>query len=168
MLSSSVTIAPDEYLILVANSYDRRRLITENLFKKEIFNREKKQGLYQIQANFSIADPDERLDIIMGKIDDKNIKFDFEDPNSTPIHLKLKKKKSIPEKDQLEKIMIRALSKNKLAPNPYRKVTPTQSLIRNNSRYLISNSSVKYSISYKSKSPIKLKKQSLCIDSWIR
>ena len=96
--------------------------------------------MFKIQGSFSIADPDERLDKIMGNINMVNIKFDFDDPRQQKKHIAPKKIKHVVTKGKLEKIIVRALSNHRLAPNPYRKVPSLRPLTRSNSKINSTNS----------------------------
>lgn len=130
-LRKSTTISPDEYLFLAANTYDRTELIAETLSKNENFHKKKKKnGIFLIQESFSIPDPDERLDKLLGKVNDIHIKYDYDNPIYVPINFSNRNIKKVAVKGQLEKIIVRTLSNQKLAPNPYRKIERPQSISR--------------------------------------
>ena len=154
MIKNPEFLSPDEYFFLAANTYDRTKLILENLSKDEYFRKEKQNGMYRIKGSFSISDPDQRLDKIKSKINVLNIKFDFQNPSLTPSHLKSKKVKAVVQRNKVERIILRALSNHNIAPNPYRKMTPARVLTRSNSKVLTAQKTKSLS-KYRSTSSIK-------------
>ena len=136
-LRTPTSICADEYLVLSANSYDRTKLISDNLSKNEYLHRAKRNGVFNLHGSFSQVDPDERLDKLLGRIHEVNISYDFQDPNYIPNKNLEKKVKHKPVKGQLEKIIIRTFSNHRLAPNPYCKISGSRNVSRSASKLSI-------------------------------
>ena len=78
MLSSKKTLAPDEYIILASNSFNKQKLIEDRIPKVRMHNRkDPKTGVFLIDDCCHKPDFDFKLDQLMSSYKPENILFDY-------------------------------------------------------------------------------------------
>lgn len=78
MLSSNKTLAPDEYIILASNTYNKQKLIEDKIPKVKIHNKkDPKTGVFLIDDCCHKPDFDFKLDQLMSSYKPDNIIFDY-------------------------------------------------------------------------------------------